>query len=75
MLKSSSCSPVTTRHKYNADGQVKGITVCAAPSTNPARYSLKGLKQPRRLCNRTFGHPLPHRHYDPKTFQVVEEWK
>ena len=25
-------------------------------------------------CNRTAGHPGPHRNYDPQTFHVVAEW-
>lgn len=25
-------------------------------------------------CNRSHGHPLPHRHYDRNTFRVVAEW-
>lgn len=26
------------------------------------------------VCNRTPGHPGPHRHYDPLTFRIEREW-
>lgn len=51
------------------------VTPCASLSTNPYEHYVNGRKRPKRLCNRTINHPPPHRHYDPKTFQVIEEWE
>lgn len=40
----------------------------------PEGKKTKAWKLPPWHCNRTMGHPGPHRVYDGKTFAIRSEW-